>query len=205
MPQKARDAELVNRFLEELSATLDIRKTIEKLGIPEKDARAMLKGLITPVKPAQADLFGAVEKLKKPSPVKGVYEIRVDGASRGNPGEAGAGAVIKDPHGNILKGLKKYLGKTTNNVAEYSALVMALETAGSLDIKELKVLADSELMVKQINGVYKVKSEDLRPLFERAKELIRGFKSFKIAHVYREENALADKLANEAIEGKGKR
>ncbi|OGP13363.1 MAG: hypothetical protein A2054_06855 [Deltaproteobacteria bacterium GWA2_55_10] len=129
-----------------------------------------------------------------------MFEIRVDGASRGNPGEAGAGAVIRDAQGKIVRELRKYLGVVTNNVAEYQALVMALSEARSMGIRDVEVFADSELMVKQLNRVYKVKSEDLRPLFEKAAALLKGFRSSKIVHVYREENAAADKLANEAIE-----
>ncbi len=130
-----------------------------------------------------------------------VYTINVDGASRGNPGEAGAGAVITGPEGKVLRKLKKYLGIVTNNVAEYQALVMALEAARSLKLERIRVLADSELMVKQVNGVYRVKSPDLKPLHEKAVGLLRGFRESKIAHVYREHNGGADAMANEAIDG----
>ncbi len=143
----------------------------------------------------------AAHHAQKAAGRKGAYTINVDGASRGNPGEAGAGALIKDPEGRVLKKLKKYLGIATNNMAEYQALVMALEAARSLKLESIRVLADSELMVKQINGVYRVKSHDLRPLYERAVALLKGFRDSRVAHVYREENAAADSLANEAIDG----
>ncbi|MBI5237185.1 MAG: ribonuclease HI family protein [Deltaproteobacteria bacterium] len=171
----------------------------------EDDARAILKGLIVRKKGAGGalkDLFE--ETAHRKAPHKGVYVINVDGASRGNPGKAGAGAVIKDPEGRVVKKLKKYLGVVTNNMAEYQALIMALEAARNLDIPSVKVLADSELMVKQINGVYKVKSEDLRPCYNKVKELLEGFKDHKVAHIYREDNSLADSLANEAIDGRDK-
>ncbi|MFQ5735342.1 MAG: ribonuclease HI family protein, partial [Thermodesulfobacteriota bacterium] len=143
----------------------------------------------------------------KPAGQRGVRHsgfcvINVDGASRGNPGEAGAGAVIKDPEGRVLKRLKKYLGTTTNNMAEYQALVMALEAARSLKLERIRVLADSELMVKQINRVYRVKSPGLKPLYDRARALLAGFsKDSRVSHVYREQNGEADSLANEAIDG----
>ncbi len=186
----SRDSDLARRFLKELSNSLDVRSAIKKLGITDDEARAILKGLAG--EPVQEPLFRAE--------VPGLFEIRVDGASRGNPGEAGAGAVIRDPQGNVVRELRKYLGIVTNNVAEYQALVMALSEARSMGIRDVEVFADSELMVKQLHGVYKVKSEDLRPLFEKAASLMKAFRSSKIVHVYREENAAADKLANEAIE-----
>ncbi|HEY4708003.1 MAG TPA: ribonuclease HI family protein [Thermodesulfobacteriota bacterium] len=185
-----RDSDLAKRFLKELSNTLNVRSVIKKLGITEDEARALLRGLAG--EPVQEPLFKADGI--------GLFEIRVDGASRGNPGEAGAGAVIRDPKGNVVRELRKYLGVVTNNVAEYRALVMALSEARSMGIRDVEVFADSELMVKQLTGVYKVKSEDLKPLFEKAAILLKGFRSSKIVHVYREENAAADKLANEAIE-----
>ncbi|TAN61860.1 ribonuclease HI family protein [bacterium] len=132
--------------------------------------------------------------------MKRVCFINVDGASRGNPGRAGAGAVIKDLDGNVIRELKEYLGIATNNTAEYKALLLALTAVTEMGIKNVKVFADSELMVKQLNGAYKVKSEDLKPLYMKAIALSKGFDSFEISHVYRENNSLADSLANEAID-----
>jgi len=128
--------------------------------------------------------------------------INVDGASRGNPGRAGAGAVLRNPSGRALE-LKKYLGETTNNAAEYRALIMALEEARRLGAVEAEVRSDSELMVRQMNGVYRVKSPQLRPLHEKAASLASGFKSIKFVHVGREENREADRLANLAVETGG--
>ncbi len=204
MDRKPADPAIVDKFLEELSQTLDIRKTTIKLGLTEEDARSILLGLRKKKKPgAVRDLFEAHEGAgPRRAPTKCI--VNIDGASRGNPGKAGAGAVIKDVEGRVLKALKKYLGTTTNNIAEYSALLVALKGAADLGCGEIEVLADSELLVKQINGVYKVRSEDLRPLYEEAVALLKGFKSYKVRHVYREQNSAADKLANEAIDSAGR-
>ncbi len=191
MPAKSVE-QLAERFLKELSETLDVHKTIKKLNITEKEARDILIGLI----PRRA-----VPEARAPQVMAGGrYEINVDGASRGNPGKAGAGVVIRDHEGNVLKKLKRYLGVATNNVAEYQALVMALEAARNLRINKVRISADSELMVKQLTGVYRVKSPELKLLYDKAKGLLEGFMEFEITHVYREENNLADSLANEAID-----
>ncbi len=193
------------RFLEDLSTTLDIQQTIENLSITEADARAVIK-LLLKERPSQ--VIGEVKSTAKAKAEAGTtagrYELYVDGASRGNPGPAGAGALIKDPSAQVLRRLKKFLGRTTNNVAEYSALVLGLEAARAMGVDRINVFADSELMVKQLNGVYKVKSEDLRPLFEKASALSKSFKEFSIRHIYREKNAAADELSNEAIDDRPK-
>jgi ribonuclease HI len=133
-------------------------------------------------------------------PATAAYRANIDGGSRGNPGPAAYGVVIRDPRGEIVARLKKYIGRMTNNVAEYYGLIAALDYAESHGIRALRVESDSELMVKQMQGQYKVKSEDLRPLFERAKKMSMGFESFRIDHVYREQNREADALANEALD-----
>jgi probable phosphoglycerate mutase len=108
--------------------------------------------------------------------------------------------IIRDGSGELVAKLKKYIGRMTNNVAEYYGLIAALDYAESHGIRALRVESDSELMVKQMQGQYKVKSEDLRPLFERAKKMSMGFESFRIDHIYREQNREADALANEALD-----
>ncbi|HTQ58694.1 MAG TPA: reverse transcriptase-like protein [Candidatus Solibacter sp.] len=128
------------------------------------------------------------------------HQANIDGAARGNPGPASYGVVIRDGQGELVAKLKKYIGRMTNNVAEYYGLIAALDYAQSHNIRSLRVESDSELMVKQMQGQYKVKSEDLRPLFERAKKMSLGFESFRIDHVYREQNREADALANEALD-----
>jgi len=128
------------------------------------------------------------------------YRANIDGGSRGNPGPASYGVVIRDPRGEIVAKLKKYIGRMTNNVAEYYGLIAALDYAQSHGIRALRVESDSELLVRQMRGQYKVKSAELRPLFERARKMSHAFASFKIEHVYREQNADADALANEALD-----
>jgi ribonuclease HI len=128
------------------------------------------------------------------------YRANIDGGSRGNPGPASYGVIIRDPRGQIVARLKKYIGRTTNNVAEYYGLIAALDYAQQHGIRALRIESDSELLVRQMRGQYKVKSPELRPLFERASKMARAFDSFKIDHVYREQNAEADALANEAMD-----
>ena len=147
---------------------------------------------------AGAELFSAAEHEAKP--VAAAYRVNIDGGSRGNPGPASYGVVIRDAQGKIVAKLKKYIGRMTNNVAEYYGLIAALDYAQSHEIRALRIESDSELLVKQMRGLYKVKSEDLQPLFERAKKMSLGFESFRIDHVYREQNREADALANEALD-----
>jgi ribonuclease HI len=129
-----------------------------------------------------------------------VYVANVDGGSRGNPGPAAYGVVIRNPRGEVVARMKKYIGRMTNNVAEYYGLIAALDYAQAHGFRALRVESDSELLVNQMRGRYRVKSADLRPLFERAKKMSQTFEFFKIEHVYREQNAEADKLANEALD-----
>jgi ribonuclease HI len=128
------------------------------------------------------------------------YRANIDGGSRGNPGPASYGVVIRDPRNQIVAKLKKYIGRNTNNVAEYYGLIAALDYAQQHGIRTLRVESDSELLVRQMRGQYKVKSPELRPLYERARKMAQTFDSFKIDHVYREQNAEADALANEALD-----
>ncbi len=122
-----------------------------------------------------------------------------DGASRGNPGPSGVGVLILDSSGNKLKEFSKYIGHATNNIAEYSALIYALDEALMLKADEVIAHVDSELVCKQINGEYKVKDEKIRPLFDKAMHILRSFKSFEVKHIDRSRNKEADKLANKAI------
>lgn len=122
-----------------------------------------------------------------------------DGASRGNPGDAGAGALLTSSKGDEYS-LSVYLGQKTNNQAEYEALIIGLEKLKGLKAKDLEIRADSELLVKQLNGEYKVKNPDLLQLFFRVKELLGLFEKVSIKHIPREKNKRADKLANEAID-----
>lgn len=126
--------------------------------------------------------------------------LMVDGAARGNPGKAGCGAAICDESGVTVQELSRYLGETTNNVAEYEALLMGLEALIALGKKNIRVQSDSQLMVRQLNGQYRVRDAKLQLLFERARSLLRHFDRCTILHVRREANKLADKLANRGIE-----
>ena len=123
-----------------------------------------------------------------------------DGASRGNPGPAGAGAVLMKPDGTIVARIGKYLGRQTNNHAEYMALIIGLRAALELGVTEIEMVADSELMVKQIKKIYRVKNEQLRPLYEEACALIARFHRASIRHVLREYNREADEMSNRAID-----
>ena len=130
----------------------------------------------------------------------GEWCLMVDGASRGNPGEAGCGAVIYDEQGEILKELTSYLGSSTNNVAEYQGLLMGLEGVLKLGGRKLQIRSDSELLVRQLNGVYRVKDEKLKVLYRKALDLLGRLEAYRIIHVRREHNKLADRLANLAID-----
>lgn len=129
-----------------------------------------------------------------------IWTIYTDGAARGNPGPAGAGWVIINAHGKIALENKKYLGELTNNQAEYGALILALEDAHDLGAKELLLQADSELMVRQLKGEYKVRNEGLKPLFRKVVLTLSKFKKYTLKHIPREKNSEADRLANEAID-----
>jgi ribonuclease HI len=138
-----------------------------------------------------------------PAPPSGVHVANIDGASRGNPGPASYAVVMRDPSGKVVLELAKRLGRETNNVAEYYALLAALDYASSQNISALRIRSDSELLVRQMQGRYKVKSPDLKPLHERAAKLARQFEYFAIEHVRRESNRDADALANVALDSGG--
>ncbi len=125
--------------------------------------------------------------------------VYIDGASRGNPGPAAAAFILTDSSGTKLHAKSFFLGQATNNVAEYTAICKALEAARQIGAKELMVFSDSELLVKQVNGQYRVKSEQIRPLFRQAVNLLGQFESWKVQHVTREKNKEADRLVNQAL------
>jgi len=123
-----------------------------------------------------------------------------DGGSRGNPGPAASGAVLLDPSGELLEEVAAYLGIATNNVAEWTALVIGLEAAAKREVRRLAVRLDSELVVKQLRGEYRVKKAELQPLHKRALVLLRRFERVDVRHVPRKENALADSLVNRILD-----
>lgn len=128
--------------------------------------------------------------------------INTDGGSRGNPGPAGLGVVFSDKNEKVIAKYKKYIGEATNNIAEYKALILALEKAKDFEADEIECRLDSELIVKQLNGQYKVKDEKMKKLYEKVQKLI-FFKPVKFVHVRREHNKLADSLVNEALDKAG--
>ena len=134
--------------------------------------------------------------------VPAYHRLRVycDGAARGNPGPAGAGAVLVEPSGQVVDKLGKFLGHQTNNYAEYMGLLLGLKRARELDVSEVEVFADSELMIRQLGGRYQVKSPSLRPLYLEALAVLNGFERVKLVHVPREMNRAADEMTTRAIE-----
>lgn len=137
---------------------------------------------------------------------RGWFTAHCDGGSRGNPGPAAYGAIIEDPHGQVVARLSEYLGRETNNYAEYKGLLAVLAWAAEHGAKRLRVLSDSELMVRQMKGQYKVSSPALRPLWQEASRRAAGLECFEIRHTLREGNQAADRLANEAMDrGMGKK
>jgi ribonuclease HI len=126
--------------------------------------------------------------------------VHVDGGARGNPGPAAAAAVISTPDGEVVDEAHEFVGVATNNVAEYRGLLLGLERARALGADEVEVINDSELVAKQVNGVYKVKHPDMRPLHARAIEALRGFRRWTVRSVPRADNAAADALVNQALD-----
>jgi ribonuclease HI len=131
-------------------------------------------------------------------------KLFTDGGARGNPGPAGIGAVIFDEKGNVVAEISEYIGETTNNQAEYKALIAGLTKAKELGASELEVFLDSELVVKQLNREYRVKDKDLAPLFVQVYNTSLSFKKIIFKHIFREKNELADKLVNQALDKAGK-
>ncbi len=196
-----KDAVLVKKFLFELQKNLDVKQTAKKLNLTQADVERLFK--LIGERFFSASVKSKVTKNSPPKKALNCEEliIHVDGASRGNPGTAGAGAILKNIQGGVLKKLRRFLGKATNNVAEYEALILALKESSAMGVKKVYLHADSELVVKQVLGIYKVKNETLKKLHAEVLSLLKNFTEFKIRHVPREQNKEADKLANEAIDG----
>jgi ribonuclease HI len=131
------------------------------------------------------------------------FLLRTDGGARGNPGPAAAAFVLESPDGSVLTSGGKFLGETTNNVAEYEALLWGLRNAIDREARPLTVHSDSELMVRQLEGRYRVKNEGLTPLYEEARRLIARLGDVRVVHVRREDNRDADRLCNEAMDCRG--
>jgi ribonuclease HI len=137
-----------------------------------------------------------------PTPPGQTVIANIDGGARGNPGPAAYGVIIRNPKGEVVAELSQYLGHQTNNFAEYSGLLAALDYAVREKVGRLKVRSDSELLVRQMKGVYKVKNPALQELFRQAQMLVRKLEHFSIEHVFREQNKEADRLVNEALDSR---
>jgi ribonuclease HI len=184
--------------LRHLSQTLSVSKTLKRF--PSLKAKDLQKMLLRSAQQAE----GKKDLVEIPPGRKGLPEftIQADGASRGNPGEAGVGAVISDARGRTVKELKRFLGMATNNVAEYRAVILALEKALDFGAGSVTVYLDSELVVRQLRGEYRVREAHLKALHRQALEILNRFSKYSIQYVPREENRRADQLANEAIDQK---
>ncbi|HEX3362987.1 MAG TPA: ribonuclease HI family protein [Solirubrobacterales bacterium] len=130
----------------------------------------------------------------------GKLTVNVDGGARGNPGPAAIGVVVRNDDGAIVEAVGETIGRTTNNVAEYRALLRGIELASAHGADEVELIGDSELIVRQIEGRYKVKHADMKELHAKAKKMLAGFDSWSIRHVKRAQNADADRLVNEALD-----
>lgn len=145
---------------------------------------------------------GLLEGTQEEEAAPAYHRLRLysDGAARGNPGPAGAGAILVEPSGQVVDKLGKFLGHQTNNFAEYTGLLMGLKRAKELGVREVEVFADSELMIRQLGGRYQVRSPSLRPLYEETLQLLNAFERVKLVHVPREMNRAADEMSNRAID-----
>ncbi|UCH12820.1 MAG: ribonuclease HI family protein [Candidatus Omnitrophota bacterium] len=137
----------------------------------------------------------------------GRFHIYIDGAARGNPGPAGIGIVITDEKGKIIHTISKYLGQTTNNIAEYTALIFGMEEVRNKKAKDIIINTDSQLLARQLGGEYKVKSSSLKDLYNKVNTMLKSFDEVRVNQIGREQNKHADKLANKAIDNsvKGKK
>ena len=167
-----------------LAQGLDLAQVLEKFKLGSQELRQLFQ--------EAADYYQGREL--------GFWTLYCDGASRGNPGPAGAGLALYNPQGELQAQKGWYLGETTNNVAEYQALVRGLELAQKLGVTRIQVFTDSQLLVHQMNGRYRVKTPHLLPLWREAKQRLQNFEACAISHVPREANSRADALANEAID-----
>jgi ribonuclease HI len=189
------DAEILRHIAREEP----LAATQQALGVTRERIAGILQRAAELMDPGEANPAGR----REPQVAHGtVSRLRLysDGAARGNPGPAGAGAVLVEPNGQVVERIGKYLGIQTNNFAEYMGLLLGLRRAKELGVQEVEVYADSELMIRQLGGRYQVKSLSLRPLYEEALELINGFSRVKLVHVPREMNSAADEMSNRAID-----
>ncbi|HEY3769551.1 MAG TPA: ribonuclease HI family protein [Candidatus Angelobacter sp.] len=152
----------------------------------------------------QKSLFGGDAEAPKPRAASPAIKAHIDGGARGNPGPSAYGVVVRDAKGEVIAELSDYLGLQTNNYAEYSGLLAALEFAVKEKHLSFKVFSDSELLVKQMKGQYRVKSPGLLELYEKARVLVRKLEHFSIEHVLREYNREADALVNQVLDSRAR-
>lgn len=173
-----------------------------RLGVSESRLKALLRDLADKLDPRPAKPVPAPAPASEPAAGGHPRKVRLytDGAARGNPGPAGAGAVLYDDQGKVLERLGRYLGVQTNNVAEYQGVLLGLERALEMGAKEIDVLADSLLVINQLKGEWKIKHEGLKPLAAKARGLLERFDRYSLRHVPREMNEQADEMSNRAID-----
>lgn len=188
-----------DQVLQHLAEHLD-DAVLEQLFPGEDQAR--LRQMIAGSAPVQGARPASPASSAAVGSIAGCCRLFTDGASRGNPGQAGAGAVLLSPAGDELAAWSMYLGTCTNNVAEYRALILGLDKALHLGCEELVIALDSELIVRQIQGRYKVKNETLLPLFQQVQQRLSRLRQWSIMHVLRAQNSRADQLANQGIDGR---
>lgn len=195
-------AEVIKKFCRALAQTGQVEADWQSLGFTPQCLASALQDLLAgrllpPDDPAcsRQNLF--------PHSQAGDLILYTDGAARGNPGPAGAGILLQDEQGQTVSAQCRFLGRATNNVAEYQALLLGLEAALPHNPRHLIIRMDSELLVRQLQGRYKVKSPLLLPLFYKAQALLKQFKAIDVNHVPRHMNAEADALANKAIDEAG--
>jgi ribonuclease HI len=169
---------------------------VRKVSEVERAARESAEDLDAAMNESKVDR----DRKKKERVVAAAVEREAERVVAAHPGPAGAGAVIVSAEGHIVAKVGKYLGETTNNVAEYTGLILGLKRAKAMGLRELDVLADSELVVKQLNGEYAVKADHLKPLYDEAKLLLKGFDQIEVRYIPREENEAADEMSNRAID-----
>jgi ribonuclease HI len=172
------------RIFAALAEGMDIPEVLQRFQLSRDDLQALFQDV--------AEFYQAQEG--------GFWRLFCDGASRGNPGPAGAGAILQDPLGNLQGRASRYLGKATNNVAEYQALLLGLEIALGRGVRRIKIFTDSQLMAEQLNGGYQIKSPQLKPLWRQATKELQKFEAYAISHIDRGLNQAADRLARQAID-----
>jgi ribonuclease HI len=188
------------KLLEQLAARTDLSDAERSVLL---EAAKRFRGDARPRRPR--DVPPSRSETPAPTAEPQVIEavLSTDGGARGNPGPAGIGAHLITPSGKLIAEISEYLGETTNNVAEYRAVIAGLERAREHGVRRLTLRADSELVIKQLKGEYRVRDEKLIPLYNKARRLLDAFEQVELRHVRREYNAEADRLANEAMDRAG--